>query len=501
MKIKLPLNSAQNSYGQQKLTMQKVQSQDSSNGNDDSEWVINEDESWTWYKWCRPSFIPISMILLLIVLVVLLPLIDHSEKQNDLRSRLGRHRRDVCMEGCSIQIVESIPEGLVYPKGSPSFMSTYDAWQTLIKSASKKIEIGSFYWSLRREDVYNHSSAWQGEDIFKALLETGLAGNVSIKIAQSIPTSANPSVDTEILGKRNAAQVRSVDFPRLFGGGVLHTKVWVIDRNHFYVGSANMDWRSLTQVKELGVMALNCSCLATDIAKIFDVYWDMGVPGAEIPAQWPSSYATKYNANNTISVQFNNKYSVNTYISSSPPAMSTEGRTHDIDAILDVIERAEKFIHISVMDYVPLTLYTPKTQFWPIIDNALRRAAIDRRVSVCLLISYWRHSRASEQHFLESLQSLTNALKGVSIEVRRFVIPASDDQEKIPFARVNHNKYMVTDNTAYIGTSNWSGDYFIDTAGIGLIMSAYDGNRTIVNDLQDIFERDWNSEYAIKTDI
>lgn len=24
-------------------------------------------------------------------------------------------------------------------------------------------------------------------------------------------------------------------------------------------------------------------------------------------------------------------------------------------------------------------------------------------------------------------------------------------QSQIPFARVNHNKYMVTDNTAYIG--------------------------------------------------
>lgn len=167
--------------------------------------------------------------------------------------------------------MESIPEGLVYPKGSPSFMSTYEAWKTLIGMAKNSIEIGSFYWTLNRQDVYNHSSAWQGEDIFKLLLETGLAGNVSIKIAQSAPTSANPCVDTEILANRKAAEVRSVDFPRLFGGGVLHTKVWVIDRTHFYVGSANMDWRSLTQVKELGVLATNCSCLTKDIAKIFDV--------------------------------------------------------------------------------------------------------------------------------------------------------------------------------------------------------------------------------------
>lgn len=29
---------------------------------------------------------------------------------------------------------------------------------------------------------------------------------------------------------------------------MLHTKLWVIDKKHAYLGSANMDWRSLTQV-------------------------------------------------------------------------------------------------------------------------------------------------------------------------------------------------------------------------------------------------------------
>lgn len=52
---------------------------------------------------------------------------------------------------------------------------------------------------------------------------------------------------------------------------MLHTKLWIVDRMHVYVGSANMDWRSLTQVKELGLVVLNCSCLANDYAKIFDV--------------------------------------------------------------------------------------------------------------------------------------------------------------------------------------------------------------------------------------
>lgn len=44
------------------------------------------------------------------------------------------------------------------------------------------------------------------------------------------------------------AEVRSLNFSKWFGSGVLHTKLWNVDDTHFYIGSANMDWRALTQV-------------------------------------------------------------------------------------------------------------------------------------------------------------------------------------------------------------------------------------------------------------
>lgn len=85
---------------------------------------------------------------------------------------------------------------------------------------------------------------------------------------------------------------------------------------------------------------------------------------------------------------------------------------------------------------------------------------------------------------------------------RRFIVPSTPDQEKIPFARVNHNKYMVTDKTAYIGTSNWAADYFIDTAGVAFVFHDEHGmsqNAThdIRKELQEVFERDWTSPYAV----
>lgn len=33
-----------------------------------------------------------------------------------------------------------------------------------------------------------------------------------------------------------------------------------------------------------------------------------------------------------------------------------------------------------------------------------------------------------------------------------FTVPSTAEQAKIPFARVNHAKYMVTDSVVYIGT-------------------------------------------------
>ena len=38
-----------------------------------------------------------------------------------------------------------------------------------------------------------------------------------------------------------------------------------------------------------------------------------------------------------------------------------------------VISSAEKFIHIAVMDYSPSFLFAKNHQFWPIIDNLLRK--------------------------------------------------------------------------------------------------------------------------------
>ena len=48
-------------------------------------------------------------------------------------------------------------------------------------------------------------------------------------------------------GRPNVQNVTFL-FEKWWGSGVLHAKVWISDKKDMYIGSANNDWKSLTQV-------------------------------------------------------------------------------------------------------------------------------------------------------------------------------------------------------------------------------------------------------------
>lgn len=61
---------------------------------------------------------------------------------------------------------------------------------------------------------------------------------------------------------------------------------------------------------------------------------------------------------------------------------------------------------------------------------------------------------------------------------------------------------MVTDKVAYIGTSNWSADYFNTTAGVGLMISQNALRSALPENsfhrqMSLVFDRDWNSQFAV----
>lgn len=441
----------------------------------------------------------------LIVLGVLLAVtvIERLKYEDEIREALNPHPTvTVCkhqsLEQSRIVLVESIPLSVDYGMNVTFGKSLYEAWKDLLSLATEEIDVASFYWSLSGEDInVNSSTDTSGRDIleeFKALPSR----NVSVRVVTSIPTLAYNSTDLKIL-KENGAQIRRVNFGRLTKG-ILHTKFWIVDRRHIYIGSANMDWRALTQVKELGVVIYNSSSLATDLQKIFQSYWVMGRSNSSIPDRWPSTYDTNINQEHPLLVDLSGVAS-KVFITASPPAFCPDSRTRDLDAILSAIRDAQEFIHVSVMEYYPASKFFHRHGYWPTIENALKRSAFEKNISVCLLFSCGLETDPSVFPFLRSLDALHSPSDRLNIQVRLYVIPVGN-QSHIPYANINHNKYMVTDKVAYIGTSNWSADYFNTTAGVGLTISQdalhseLPGN-TFHRQMSLVFDRDWNSQYAV----
>ncbi|CAD5232320.1 unnamed protein product [Bursaphelenchus xylophilus] len=416
-----------------------------------------------------------------------------------------------CGDQCKYELVESLPVGLYEGLKVKRLRSTYESWMELMDSANKSIDIGTMYWSLLVKNTGNNftdndPSAKEGEDVYNKLKEVASKG-VKLRIAQDGNRGVFP--ETVDLAKAGLAEVRSLNFTALVGAGILHTKFWIIDDRDLYLGSANHDWRALTQVKEMGVLIRDCPCVAADLKNIFEVYWTLGVPGARVPGIWPADYAVPNNERNPISARVEGENAL-MYLTTSPPSFAPVGREHDGETIVRNIDAATKYVYISVMDYAPATFYNPHNYYWPNIDDALRRAAYDRRVQVRILISKWPSTRAAVMAHLRSLTALDSTLpcdfdrnakkckegtKG-SIQVKVFQVPPYN--VTIPYTRVNHAKYMISDYTATVCTSNWSADYFINTGGVSIVMKSEDARTEskIVKDLREIFERDWDSEYA-----
>ncbi|XP_039626852.1 5'-3' exonuclease PLD3 isoform X1 [Polypterus senegalus] len=447
------------------------------------------------YKWALLiTGIVVLLLLILLTQLLLLPLllvpVDYHNNALLLQT-------ESCSDSCRAVLVESIPQGLSFNSSMPSPVIA-DVWTNMIAEAKHSLDIASFYWTMTNEDTNtSEPTAQTGEQILQELIKLPKTG-VSVRIAVDSSQSFKSQKDLQAL-KDGGVLVREVKMLKLTKG-VLHTKFWVVDKTHLFIGSANMDWRSLTQVKELGLAMYNCSCLAQDLEKIFEMYWFLGQPDAVIPYHWPSNYSTAYNQDTPLSILVNGTSS-RIYLSSAPPALCPDGRTQDLQAILRIIEDAEEFVYIAVMNFLPVMEFSHHKRYWSDIDSQLRRIAYERKIKVRLLISCWPHSEPVMFTFLRSLAAINDHKSKLDIEVKLFVVPATEEQKKIPYARVNHNKYMVTDQVAYIGTSNWSGDYFVNTAGSAVVInqtvSQNGDDATLQQQLHTIFERDWNSSYSI----
>ncbi|OXB66787.1 hypothetical protein ASZ78_015127 [Callipepla squamata] len=434
-----------------------------------------------------------------------------------------------CQNNCRVALVENIPEGINYSDSAPSHLSLFQGWMNLLNMAEKSVDIVSSQWDLN----HSHPSACQGQRLFEKLLELA-SRNIEIKLVSDI-LPVESKVLNDLKSKVHSLDAQKVTQAQLrkhwregvaeneicslpvdlknqgaevlymnmsaYNEGRLQSSFWIVDKQHVYIGSASLDWRSLGQMKELGVIVYNCSCLVLDLQRIFALYSSLKYKN-KIPPSWSKRLYGVYDTQNKLTLQLNETKS-EAFVSNSPKLFCPKDRVLDIEAIYNVIDDAKQFVYIAVMDYLPIVIDTNAKRYWPFLDGKIREALVLRSIKVRLLISFSRDTDPLTFNFVSSLKAICTEVPSCSLKVKFFDLEEESacflkDQKNTSLPKLNRNKYMVTDGAAYIGNFDWVGNAFTQNAGAGLVINQADaGNSTsIIKQLKAVFERDWYSHYA-----
>ncbi len=367
-----------------------------------------------------------------------------------------------------IEVVESVPAEV--DLGLAETANTLEVWLEMIRSARERIDIELFYLSHRPGEPL--------EKIIHALQEAAQRG-VTIRI---IADGKFYRIYPEMLDSLNTLPHIEVRILTIFNrrGGVQHAKYFVVDNRDVFIGSQNFDWRALKHIHELG-LRVRSEPLARLILQVFHLDWKLAQDATKM-APLDSLPEDRLISSEKPLTLGGNGESIELYPTFSPvnDSLTFPNLTHDEEALVALISRARKRILIQLLNYEPQY----NGRFYAVLDNALKAAAA-RGVQIRLLVSDW-NTRKPGIFYLKSLQVLPN------IEVRFTSLPAYSGGF-IPFARVEHCKLMVVDDTwVWVGTSNWAESYFHRSRNLGLVVKSPRITQTISR----TFFKSWNSRYA-----
>lgn len=373
-----------------------------------------------------------------------------------------------------LELVESVPLETTWDTPAREAATV---WPEIFDGAADTIELAQFYFA--------HKPGHSLDPALDALKRAAKRG-VKVRILAE-KSMAEESADTlEELGKLPNVEWAWFDISQRTGG-IIHAKYMVVDNSTVFVGSQNFDWRALEHIHELGLLIREPSVGAAFL-RVFDADWEAmkhgrwthnerlpdrdgdGLPDDTDPE--PNKglcHALPGGGENEVCPLF------------APPELGPPGLRESLPALLRVIDGAETSLDIQLMTYGVAQAEGPD---WTPIDKALRRAAA-RGVRVRMNISDW----SLGEHRVGALKGLQRV---GGIEVRINSIPEWSGGH-IPYARVDHTKYMVVDGRlGWIGTSNWDKSYFTTLRAA----EVYFNNSDTVSQLSAIFEKGWSGPYV-----
>ncbi len=347
-------------------------------------------------------------------------------------------------------------------------------WIEAIESAQKTLDFEEFY-AIAADDSLPKTAATQALTKVIDAVKDAAARGVKVRfIVDKKMSSGENGVLPEELKKIPGVELRIISYADI-SGGVQHSKFFIVDGTRVYFGSQNFDWRSLTQISEMGARLHNPSLVAP-IVDIFEIDWALALdPKAEV-AKTKCYEATQidYKGEPTI---------VQTV--ASPKSVLPCDDMWDLPKMIAMIEGAKKSVSFQLLNYA--TKNYDKTTFTE-LDKALTDAAA-RGVKVRMLVSDW----STRPKYMADLKRLA---KVPNFEARMIEIP-EHSMGFVAYSRTIHSKFLVVDDDkTWLGTSNWSGDYFYNSRNVGVVATGTKLNA----ELTQSFDRYWNSDYAIVVD-
>lgn len=362
----------------------------------------------------------------------------------------------------ALALVETRP--LETSLGDPSLPATAGEWLDLIGAARSTLDLEEYYLSER-----------PGEALSPVLQAIGAAAARGVRVRLLLDARMHRTypLPADSLAKIHNVSVRVVDYQRL-AGGIQHSKFMVADRAEAFIGSQNLDWRSLSHVHELGLRT-SLAPVAASLEDIFETDWNASdttraasPPIDRARVTWPVRFDLGGETGEL-------------WLGASPRATTPASIPWDRDLLVQRLNEARREIVVQTLDYGVAGFGSRDSTLHQALIAAARRG-----VKVRLLVSDWELGNPGEAD-LKALAAISN------VEVRISRVPDWSGGY-IPFARVEHCKYAVADSSwLWLGTSNWQPSYFLTTRNVGLTVH----HAALARAARHVFEQDWTSKTAV----